>query len=169
MNSALWRRYFECSSFNFTGFSLILDVFLVQNQLLHSFRSSARSSRFGFGQSEHVWWPHHANSARKRRENVAFTQLGRGGDVVDIGRGCGGLQPNLLLRMKDFHCIFTNASTVSDPLQPAGNMNTGAPTPKYFSKKVAQTSCTRFFFYIFGIVVVYQLAGKVLNRPGPSA
>ena len=40
------------------------------------------------------------------RENVAFTQLGRGGDVVDIGRGCGGLQPNILLQMKEFSLYF---------------------------------------------------------------
>ena len=78
--------------------------FWSKNQLLHSL--GARSSRFGFGQSEHVWWPHHDHSVRKRRENVAFTQLGRGGDVVDVGRGCGGLQPNILVRMKVFSLYF---------------------------------------------------------------
>ena len=60
-----------------------------------------------------MWRPHHVHSARKRRETIVFTQLGRGGDVVDMGRGCGGLQPNVLVRMKVFslyfHCILPSS------------------------------------------------------------
>ena len=63
----------------------------VWRPLFAQFRSSVRSSRFGFGESEHVWWPHHVNSTRKRRETIVFVQLGHAGDVGDIGRGCGGL------------------------------------------------------------------------------
>ena len=141
INSALWRRYFVYSNFNFTRFSLILDVFLVQNQLLHSFRSSVRSSRFGFGEPEHVWRPHHVHSARKRRETIVFTQLGRGGDVVDTGRGCGGLQPNILVRMKVFSLYFHYCEHWPD-CQMVPNMNTGAkcrPHPTQCDDRI--TSC----------------------------
>ena len=108
VNSALCATIFRLFEFQLHPIFTheFIGSFLVKNQLLYSFRSSVRSSRFGFGEPEHVWRPHHVHSARKRRENVAFTQLGRAGDVVDIGRGCGGLQPNILVRMKAFSLYF---------------------------------------------------------------
>ena len=92
--------------------------------VLYSIWSSVRSSRFGFDEPEHVWWRHHVQSARKRRENVVFTQLGRGGDVVDMSRGCGGLQPNILVRMKVFSLYFHYCEHWPD-CQMVPNMNTG--------------------------------------------
>jgi len=83
MNSALWRRYFECLNFNFNRFSLILDVFLVQNQLLYSYATQCTvfPLRIQWVGAPMVAWPcqfhektlincciHPARSSRGRRE-----------------------------------------------------------------------------------------------------
>ena len=91
MNSARRRRYFEFSNFNFTRFSLILDVFLVQNKLLYSIRSQCTVF------AVRIWcvgahgvaspWQFRAKTPGKRCIHPAKSCRGRRGHREEL-RGC---------------------------------------------------------------------------------
>ena len=91
MNSARRRRYFEFSNFNFTRFSLILDVFLVQNKLLYSIRSQCTVF------AVRIWcvgahgvaspWQFRAKTRGKRCIHPAKSCRGRRGHREEL-RGC---------------------------------------------------------------------------------